>query len=111
MTARGTGSMARSSYGLLTVLVGSVLSSGICARPTWGAEPERPITFERDIWPMLVANCAACHGGEAPKGGLDLRTVSGMFRGGESGPALELSDPESSLLLERAAKGEMPPGK
>jgi hypothetical protein len=34
-----------------------------------------------------------------------------MRRGGKSGPALDISDPESSLLLERIARREMPPGK
>jgi hypothetical protein len=34
-----------------------------------------------------------------------------MLRGGKSGPALDTSEPEASLLLDRIAQGEMPPGK
>jgi len=34
-----------------------------------------------------------------------------MRRGGESGPALDQSNPDSSLLLERIGRREMPPGK
>ena len=34
-----------------------------------------------------------------------------MLRGGESGPALVTSSPETSLLLERIVEGEMPPPK
>src|SRR6516165_8884819 len=34
-----------------------------------------------------------------------------MRRGGKSSPALEKSDPEGSLLLQRIAQGEMPPGQ
>jgi len=34
-----------------------------------------------------------------------------MLRGGKSGPALDQTDPGSSLLLERIKSGEMPPGK
>jgi mono/diheme cytochrome c family protein len=81
------------------------------AAAAWGAGPERPLTFERDIWPIVAANCVSCHGVNQLKGGLDLRSVATMLRGGKSGPALDTSDPEASLLLERIAQGEMPPGK
>ncbi len=69
------------------------------------------IQYERDVRPIIAANCVGCHGADKPKGGLDLRSVASMLRGGKSGPALEPSDPEDSLLLERIAQGEMPPGK
>ena len=69
-----------------------------------------PLQFERDVWPILAANCVGCHGGEAVKGGLDLRTVASLRRGGKGGPALDPSDPGSSLMLERIARREMPPG-
>src|SRR6516165_7270508 len=81
------------------------------APAAWGASPEQPLTFERDIWPIVAANCVSCHGADPLKGGLDLRSVATMRRGGKSGPALDPSDPEASLLLERVAQGEMPPGK
>src|SRR4051794_15541358 len=76
-----------------------------------GAGPERSSGFERDVWPILATHCVSCHGADSPKAGLDLRTVSGMLRGGESGPAVDPSEPEASPLLERIAQGEMPPGK
>ena len=79
----------------------------------WGGDtdPKRPPLFERDVWPIIAANCVSCHGADAPKAGLDLRSVSRMRTGGESGPALDQADHESSLLLERIARHEMPPGK
>src|SRR5262249_3642208 len=85
---------------------------GLLAAPSsWGAGPEGPVSFERDIWPIVAANCVSCHGADQLKGELDLRSVATMLRGGKSGPALDPSDPEASLLLERIAQGEMPPGK
>src|SRR4051812_44656614 len=66
-----------------------------------GAGPERPPGFERDIWPILATHCVSCHGADSPKAGLDLQTIAGMLRGGESGPAVDPSEPEDSLLLER----------
>ncbi len=95
-------------------MIPSVLLLGmsfLCPPGAWGADRSQPLIFERDIWPMVAANCAGCHGADRPKGDLDLRSVSRMLRGGKSGPALDRADPESSLLLERITQGEMPPGK
>ena len=88
-------------------------ASPLCAGDAWCADQHRALTFERDVWPIIATNCVSCHGGgtEAPKGRLDLRTVARMRAGGESGPAIDTFDPEGSLLLERIAQGEMPPGK
>ena len=67
-----------------------------------------PLTFEKDIRPILKAHCFDCHGeGDHPKGGLDLRlrrliaagftqrTVRRDYRGlevldGTAGPAVLL---------------------
>lgn len=37
--------------------------------PPWG---DRPISFLRDVQPVLDRNCVRCHGGLKPAGGLDL---------------------------------------
>ncbi len=66
-------------------------------------------TFERDVWPILATRCTACHGGDKPKGGLDLTSVAAMLRGGESGPALVRARPEASLLVAKLDEREMPP--
>jgi mono/diheme cytochrome c family protein len=98
----------------LTVAAGSLVgacSKGLADFERPGAGPVDALTFEGDIWPILAANCVECHGADRPKAGLDLRSVSVMLRGGKSGPALNLDDPGSSLLLERITSGDMPPGK
>jgi hypothetical protein len=84
---------------------------GAGIRAATGDESAAVTSFERDAWPVLAVYCTGCHGGEKPKGGLDLRSVSSIVRGGESGPALVKSHPERSLLLERMVAGEMPPPK
>ncbi|MCA9168989.1 MAG: PSD1 domain-containing protein [Planctomycetales bacterium] len=69
------------------------------------------LTFERHIRPILRAHCLDCHGaGEELAGGLDLRLVRFMERGGESGAAIAPGDVANSLLLQRVIDGEMPPG-
>ena len=66
-------------------------------------ERRKPVDDGRLVRPIIAANCVGCHGAERPKGGLDLRSVASMLRGGKSGPALDPSDPDGSLLLERIA--------
>ncbi len=57
--------------------------------------------FHDRILPLLKQRCFACHGDdlEKLKGELDLRTRSGMLKGGESGsPVLVPGEPEKSRL-------------
>jgi len=65
--------------------------------------------FERDVLPILAANCLDCHGADEPEQGLDLSTVTAMLQGGESGPAIIRGDPTSSLLISMVESGQMPP--
>lgn len=66
--------------------------------------------LERDVLPILTKHCQGCHGGLRQKGGLDLRTVPAMLKGGKSGPALKAGDPGASEMWTRVAGDQMPPG-
>lgn len=69
------------------------------------------ILFESQIRPILKAHCFHCHGEDgATEGGLDLRLRRWIVAGGESGPAIEIGDSDTSLLLDRIESGDMPPG-
>ena len=70
-----------------------------------------PPSFEKDILPILNQKCSDCHGVDMQEGQLDLRTVSELIRGGESGPAIVSGKPEMSLLIDILERGQMPPGK
>ena len=70
-----------------------------------------PIQFETHVRPILKAHCWQCHGEEDdPKGGFDTRLARFLLKGGESGPAIVAGQHAESLLFERVASGEMPPG-
>jgi hypothetical protein len=73
---------------------------------------EESLRFETHVRPILKAHCFLCHGEEdKPKAGLDLRWVRTMLQGGESGPAVVPRKPSESLIYQRIAAEEMPPGK
>jgi len=68
-----------------------------------------PLTFEKDIRPILKAHCFDCHGeGEKLRGGLDLRLRRLMLKGGDEGAVIVPGKPEKSLLFKMVHSGEMP---
>lgn len=70
------------------------------------------LTYERHIRPIFRAHCFDCHGAtDEVEGGLDLRLVRFLRKGGESGPAIDPETPAESYLLQRLRSGEMPPGE
>lgn len=75
------------------------------------AEDSEELTFEKHIRPIFRAHCFDCHGAtEELEGGLDLRLVRFLVKGGDSGSALVPGDALQSYLLDRIRSGEMPPG-
>ena len=57
--------------------------------------------FEKKIRPVLVTHCYECHSADAKKlgGELLLDSSDGVKKGGETGPALDGSNPDTSLLI------------
>ena len=73
---------------------------------------EKEEHFEKSVRPLLVQKCYKCHSGNNRKGGLRLDSLQAALKGGESGPAVIISKPDDSLLLQavRQENGlEMPP--
>jgi hypothetical protein len=61
------------------------------------SEPAR--FFEKEVLPILKANCFKCHGNGKTRGGLSLASRAGVLSGGDRGPAVSLERPEASILL------------
>jgi hypothetical protein len=58
------------------------------------------IFWKKEVKPLLEQNCWKCHGADKVRAGLVLTTREGILKGGEVGPAVNLEDPSSSLLLQ-----------
>ncbi len=67
--------------------------------------------FEKQVRPLLVKRCFACHSGTKAGGGLSLETAAAWQQGGESGPAIVPGQPDESLLVKAINYDslEMPP--
>lgn len=67
------------------------------------------VFFERDVLPLLTKQCLGCHGGLRQKGGLDMRTIPALLKGGDTGSAVHKGHADKSELWKRIANDEMPP--
>ncbi|MBL9129734.1 MAG: DUF1549 domain-containing protein, partial [Verrucomicrobiaceae bacterium] len=95
---------------MLGVMLRPLLIAMLASGPVWAAGAV--LTFEKDVRPILKANCFHCHGEEGEtKGGLDVRLARFLQKGGESGPAIVPGDAAKSHLIELVKAGEMPKGK
>ncbi len=70
--------------------------------------------FEDAIQPLFTSKCVACHNNEVSRGGLNMSSVEGFFKGGKSGAAIVANDIEKSLTFNRIIKSQndekfMPP--
>ncbi|KLU02364.1 putative transmembrane protein [Rhodopirellula islandica] len=110
---RSTGNLMRLLSGLEwpTVVVAALLLA--CELPVAAGEPSVATRdqFEQHVRPMLLSSCIKCHDDNKQEGGLNLTTLEGLLRGGDTGPAIVPGNPDESLLLEalRYESFEMPP--
>ncbi|HEY1067172.1 MAG TPA: c-type cytochrome domain-containing protein, partial [Pirellulales bacterium] len=74
-----------------------------CLGTGFGAAPAaaEEISFTKQIAPLLVKNCVACHGPKDFKGGYQLHTFDVLMKPGESeSPAIKPGDPAGSYLFD-----------
>ena len=82
--------------------------------PTLSEAVEKPpgsLRFVADVLPVLRKHCVKCHGGAQRKAELNLQTLGGLARGGESGqPTIVVGAAQRSYLIQQVTSGAMPPG-
>ncbi|QDU25115.1 Planctomycete cytochrome C [Anatilimnocola aggregata] len=103
-------------YTHYAIFVAALLAATVSAAEEPAKDPfsAADVTFfEKEVFPILRANCLACHGGE-PKvqGEFKLTSRDAILKGGESGEAgATPGKPEASSLIDAINYGglEMPP--
>ena len=71
-----------------------------------------PLTYDRDVHPILRKRCGNCHNAERPRGELDLMTYAGLMAGGATGKVAAPGRPEESPVYTLPAhldEPRMPP--
>jgi mono/diheme cytochrome c family protein len=81
----------------------------LASAPPVSKQPTSMITFSKHMRPIFEAKCISCHGGGKQRGGLDMRSVASLLRGGDSGSSLKPGVPDRSLLVETVNTNRMPP--
>src|ERR1700730_13949238 len=72
------------------------------------AAADKPVSFAKDIEPVLQASCWKCHGSAIQLSKLDLRTRDAALKGGEKGAAIVPGKAEDSRLYRLVAGLEKP---
>lgn len=68
----------------------------------------KPVSFRREIVPILRENCLSCHSASENRGDVVLETPRDMINGGASGPVIEPGKSDESLLLHVASHQDEP---
>ena len=82
---------------------------------TWQSSvvADESIEFENQIRPLLMKNCAKCHGSVVQKNGLRLDARHAAFKGGDNGPTIVPGNSGKSELIHRVSSADpdfrMPP--
>lgn len=93
-----------------------LLTGVVCSLSAAGQSASKgDITYANDIQPIFKRSCAQCHGFWFPRGKLRLTSLKGVLKGGRNGVAVDIKEPEKSLLVRMIRAPEnvvlkMPPG-
>jgi len=93
---------------LIAILVALVLA--LC--PSRARAQSAEEYWYSHVEPVLDKSCLKCHAGVRQQGGLDLRSLQTILKGGEHGPAVVPGKPEQSKLVQyvlASATIHMPP--
>jgi WD40 repeat protein len=80
-------------------------------------QPTGPVSYYRDVRPLLALHCQGCHQPAKPLGGYVMTSHADLFKAGDHNrPGIVASKPDESLVLEQirvgaGGKAEMPKNK
>lgn len=69
---------------------------------------KEPVSYEKDVEPILANKCFVCHSGRELNGKLDLGTYEKLMKGGKKGPPVVAGKSAESLLYRLCARLQKP---
>ncbi|WP_166830476.1 PSD1 and planctomycete cytochrome C domain-containing protein [Thalassoroseus pseudoceratinae] len=90
-------------------LPSTILTSLVLVGLATSLSADEPILFETKIQPIFEAKCGKCHSDTVHKGELNVSSMAGLIKGGESGESAIGEDIDSSMLWLMVDGGGMPP--
>jgi WD40 repeat protein len=67
---------------------------------------EKPVSYYRDLVPIMKRSCTGCHHPGKLKGELDLTTYAALAKGGKHGASFKAGQPKDSLIVEEISGAE-----
>jgi WD40 repeat protein len=67
-----------------------------------------PVTYEKDVEPILLNKCSFCHSGNIKEGKLDLGSYEGLLKGGKRGNPIVAGKSAESLICKVSGKVQKP---
>jgi WD40 repeat protein len=71
-------------------------------------ERKDPVTYDKDIEPILIKKCQFCHSGSVIEGKLDMSSYESLVKGGKRGQSIVPGKAGESLLVRLAGKSQKP---
>jgi WD40 repeat protein len=69
---------------------------------------KEPVSYEKDVEPILLNKCSFCHSGSLKEGKLDLGSYEGLIKGGKRGSPIVPGKSAESLLYKSSGKTQKP---
>lgn len=91
----------KSPCGRNALLVGLVAWIAMSARAA-----EKPVSYYRDLTPILKRSCTGCHHPGKLKGELDLTTYAAFAKGGKHGASFKPGQPKDSSVIDEISGDE-----
>jgi WD40 repeat protein/mono/diheme cytochrome c family protein len=88
----------------------ALFAVALAAAPLAASAQEKPVSYFKDVRPIFVSSCNACHKPEKTKGELDMTAHANLLKGGKHGAGVVPGDPKKSKLVEMISgpEPEMP---
>lgn len=76
----------------------AILAGTLSLQNAWAESPDA--YWSSHVEPLLDQKCLKCHAGVRQQGGLDLRSLETILRGGAQGPAILPGKPDASRIVQ-----------